>query len=211
MAGRYMMEMLRRSGGLEAVSRELGVSPSVAAAGSDALLPALVGGFRNHAGKAGGGAEGVGQLIDALDDLGGGGLASNVLGPDSTDIARGNSVLAAIFGNKDVSAAVAAHASERSGVDTDTLKRMLPILAMLIGGYLSARAQTSASEGSGILDNLGTLLGDFLTDKGGSAPSRAAAAAARPSVAAILDDEGDRSVLNAILADLGSLRNQDGQ
>ena len=41
MADLDLMEMLRRSGGLDAVSKQLGVPPAVAAAGADALLPIL--------------------------------------------------------------------------------------------------------------------------------------------------------------------------
>jgi hypothetical protein len=60
-----------------------------------------------------------------------------VLNPRPTDVRRGNDVLGQIFGSPEVSRTVAQHASTRSGLDPALLKRMLPVLAMLVGGYLS--------------------------------------------------------------------------
>lgn len=204
MTGRHMMEMLRRSGGLEALSKQLGVSPAVAAAGSEALLPAIVGGLRNRAETAGGGDAGLDNLVDMLGSLGGGRLAANVLGPEPTDVAKGNSVLAELFGSKDVSRSVAAHAAKASGIDAETLERMLPILAMLIGGYMAARAQTGGAEGGRMLSGLGALITGFLADKGGRAPNPARAGA--EPLDAILDLDGAENPLGAIIASLGRTR-----
>jgi hypothetical protein len=154
-----VMDVLRRSGGVEAIAQQLGIPPAVAAAGAEALVPAVVGGFQKHSDNAGGGEPGLGGLLDMLGGLGGGGLAANVLGPEQTDIARGNEVLGQIFGSKDVSRTVAGHAAEQSGVDAGTLKQMLPILAMLVGGYLSARAQGGGAEAGGGGGGLGSLIG----------------------------------------------------
>lgn len=159
MAVTDIMEMLRRSGGLEAVSRQLGVPPAVATAGAEALVPAILGGFSKRSGAGGGGASGLGAILDMLGTFGGGGLAANVLGPDTTEITKGNELLGQIFGSKDVSRSVAADAAGRSGIDEGTLRKMLPILAMLVGGYMAARAGGSGAEASGGLDGLGAILG----------------------------------------------------
>jgi hypothetical protein len=154
------MDMLRRSGGVEAIANQLGIPPAVASAGAEALLPAVLGGFQKHSDTAGGGETGLGSLIGMLGSLGGGALAANVLGTEPTDIDKGNGVLGQIFGSKDVSETVAAHASSQSGIDAGTLKKMLPIIAMLVGGYLSARAQGSGGEAQGgLLGGLGSLVG----------------------------------------------------
>ncbi|MDE2411138.1 MAG: DUF937 domain-containing protein [Sphingomonadales bacterium] len=205
MAGGELMEMLRRSGGLEAVSRQLGIPPAVAATGAEALLPAILGGFRKHADSAGGGEGGLGSLIGMLGNMGGGALAANVLGPDASDVGMGNGVLGQIFGTKDVSRSVAADAAVRSGVDADTLKRMLPLLAMLVGGYLSARAGGSGSEGSGGLGGLGAILGEFLADKGGSAP-QAQPGDVLAGLGSILDMNGNGNPLDDIIGLAGKLR-----
>ena len=84
MADANLLDMLRRSGGIEAVSKQLGLAPGVAAQGVEALLPALVGGFAKRGEAAGGGEAGLGALVGVLGGLGGGALAANVLGPDET-------------------------------------------------------------------------------------------------------------------------------
>lgn len=207
MADMDLMEMLRRSGGLEAVSKQLGVPPAVASAGAEALLPAILGGFRKHADTAGGGDGGLGSLIGMLGTLGGGALAANVLGPDPTNVEMGNGVLGQIFGSKDVSRSVAADAASRSGIDAETLKRMLPLLAMLVGGYLSARAGGSGSEGSGGLGGLGSILGGML---GGAAAEPQAPAPSDGGMLGglgkILDMDGDGNPLDDIIGMAGKLR-----
>lgn len=201
MAGIEMMEMLRRSGGLEAVSKQLGVTPAVAAAGAEALLPAILGGFRKHADTSGGGDAGLGSLIGMLGTLGGGALAANVLGPEPTDTAKGNDVLGQIFGSKDVSRSVAGEAAERTGIDAETLKKMLPILSMLVGGYLSARAAGSGTDNGGMLGGLGSIIGDFLADKGGHAPAHNKAS--EGNLGSLIDLGSGANMLDAILDNVG--------
>ncbi|NOU04215.1 MAG: DUF937 domain-containing protein [Novosphingobium sp.] len=195
-----VMEMLRRSGGLDAVSKQLGIPPAIAAAGADALLPAVLGGFRKHADGAGGGDGGLGSLIGMLGTLGGGALAANVLGPDETDVSKGNDVLGQIFGSKDVSRSVAADASGKSGIDAETLKKMLPLLAMLVGGYLSARAGGSGAEGSGGLGGLGSILGSMLGNSAGSAPAQGGGLG---GLGSLLDLNGDGNPLDDIIGMAG--------
>ncbi len=162
MEGIDVIYMLRRSGGIAAVARQLGISPTLAAAGAEALLPAILGGFRKHADNAGGGEGGLGSLIGMLGTLGGGTLASSVLGPDQAAPDKGNDVLGQIFGTKDVSRSVAADAADKTGIDPQILKKMLPLLAMLVGGYFSARSGGSGAAGSG---GLGSMLGSVFGDK----------------------------------------------
>ncbi|MEQ1541933.1 MAG: DUF937 domain-containing protein [Novosphingobium sp.] len=200
MADMDVMEMLRRSGGLDAVSKQLGIPPAIAAAGADALLPAVLGGFRKHADGAGGGDGGLGSLIGMLGTLGGGALAANVLGPDETDVSKGNDVLGQIFGSKDVSRSVAADASGKSGIDAETLKKMLPLLAMLVGGYLSARAGGSGAEGSGGLGGLGSILGSMLGNSAGSAPAQGGGLG---GLGSLLDLNGDGNPLDDIIGMAG--------
>lgn len=198
-----LMEMLRRSGGLDAVAKQLGVPPAVAAAGADALLPAILGGFRKHADGAGGGEGGLGSLIDMLGTLGGGALAANVLGPDQTDVGKGNDVLGQIFGSKDVSRSVAADAAVRTGIDAEMLKKMLPLLAMLVGGYLSARAGGSGAQGSGGLGGLGSILGSMLGNSSGSAPAQGGGLIG--GLGSLLDLDGDGNPLDDIIGMAGKL------
>jgi hypothetical protein len=127
-------DILAQMGGLQSIARELGVSESQAASGAGALIPAILGGFKKQAQTRPTGLEGLGGL---LGQLGGGGLLDDVLAPQPTDVSRGNKVLGQIFGSKDVSRAVAHDAASQSGLDPSLLQQMLPMLAMLVAGYMA--------------------------------------------------------------------------
>ena len=158
-----MMDMLAQTGGIDSMARELGISKDQAQSGAAALLPAILGGFRKQAqpgGSAGGG------LGDLLGQLGGGGLLDDVLSPQPTNVNRGNDVLGQIFGSKEVSRTVAGSASSQTGLDPTILKKMLPILAMLVTGFLAKQSGTGGQGGGGGI--LGSILGG-LTGRGGAA------------------------------------------
>lgn len=188
MAEQDLLETLRRSGGLEAVSRELGVPPATVVSGAEAMLPAIVGGFRKHVEAAGGGETGLGALVGMIGSLGGGKLANEVMQPHPSDVSPGNAMLGHIFGSKDVSRSVVEDAASRTGIDPVTLKQMLPLLAMLIGGYLSARAGGSGAAGSGGLSGVG----EILSGSGGG-------------LGRLLDLDGDGNPLDDIIGLAGKL------
>lgn len=161
-----LMNALAQAGGVEAISRELGVDQATAQSGMSALLPAVADGMRGQAA----GPQGFGGLGSILGQLGGGGLLSNVLGAEPTNVDQGNQVLGQIFGNKDTSRGVAADAAQRSGVSPDLLKKMLPIVAMMVAGYLAKQ------HGGATANNLpdanptqdGGILGQILGGASGS-------------------------------------------
>jgi hypothetical protein len=161
-----MLEMLRATGGLNAIAGQLGISPEMAATGASVLLPAVVGGFQKQTDAAGGGSGGLGDLIGMLGKLGGGALATNVIAPEPTNVDQGNEILGQIFGSKDVSRTVAAHGASQTGLDPELLKKMLPLLAMLVGGYLSSR-------GGGADGGFGSILGSILGGGQQAAPTPA--------------------------------------
>ena len=165
-----LTDLLAQTGGLQSMARELGVSESQAASGAAALWPAILGGFKRQAQAQPGGLAGLGGL---LSQLGGGGLMDQVLASHPTDPTQGNEVLGQIFGSRDVSRTVAQNASAQSGLHPDLLKKMLPLLAMLVTGYMArqhsaataaatAASPTAASptaSGGGLGGMLGGLLG----------------------------------------------------
>jgi hypothetical protein len=193
-------DMLTQTGGLQSMARELGVSEAQAASGAAALLPAILGGFKKQAQSQPAGLEGLGGL---LGQLGGGGLLDDVLAPQPTDVRRGNDVLGQIFGSQDVSRAVAQNAAAQSGLAPALLKKMLPLLAMLVAGYLAkqrgadAEAQPS-SAGGGLGGLLGSLLGGQAAGSGGATPGAGA-----PGLASLLDLDGDGNPLDDILRMIG--------
>ena len=176
MAAADLIAILQQTGGIAAIANQLGIPPAMAEAGAGALLPAIVGGFSKQAeapGGAGGTGGGLGSLIGMRGGLGGAGLAANVLGPEPTEVDKGNDVLGQIFGSKDVSRTVATHASNQTGIDPALLKKMLPILAMLVAGYMAHAGGTQQGEqsGGGIGGMLGSVLGSVLGGGAAAAPA----------------------------------------
>jgi len=197
-------DILAQMGGLQSMARELGVSEDQAASGAEALVPAILGGFKKQVQSQPAGLEGLGGL---LGQLGGGGLLDNVLAPEPTDVSRGNDVLGEIFGSKDVSRAVAQNAASQTGLDPSLLKKMLPLLAMLVAGFMAkqrdggaAAAFPPASGGGG----LGDLLGGLLGGRAGGGVSAPAGGAAQ-GLASMLDLNGDGNALDDILRMAGKV------
>lgn len=151
-------DLLAQMDGTRALARDLGISETEAAQGAEALLPAMLGGFQKQQAQAAGGDAGLGGL---LQQLGGSGLLDNLLGAQPTDVGQGNNVLGAIFGSRDVSRAVAADAAGRSGLSPELLKKMLPLLAMMVTGYMAKQGagQQAPAAGGGLGGMLGGLLG----------------------------------------------------
>ena len=198
-----MMDMLRASGGLDAIAGQLGISPEMAQVGAGALLPAIVGGFQKQSDVAGGGVGGLGSLIGMLGGLGGAGLADNVLGPQETDVSKGNDILGQIFGSKDVSRTVAGHAAGETGLDPELLKKMLPILAMLVGGYLSSRGGAQGEGQGGAGGILGSILGSMLG--GGQQAAPASGGGLLGGLGSLIDMNNDGNPLDDIIGMAGKL------
>lgn len=147
--------MLQQTGAVDAISRELGIDPATAQAGATALMPSILSGFQNPVASSaaqpgsafpdlGGG---LGGLLGSLGGLGGGALLDNVTSSEPTEVHKGNEILGQLFGSKDGSRAVAASAAAQSGVEPSLLKKMLPILAMVAGGYVMKNAGKSGGLG----------------------------------------------------------------
>ncbi len=198
-----ILDILNEAGGLQSMAREVGVSESQAATGASALLPALLGGFKKQAQAQPAGLDG---LLGMLGGLGGGSLLDDVLSPQPTNVSAGNDVLGRIFGSKDVSRTVAQDAAARTGLDPSVLKKMLPVLAMLVAGYMAKRgsragpATTSPSAG-GRGGGLGDLLGGALR---GGAPG-AERGGSPGGLGSMLDLDGDGNPLDDILGMAGKL------
>lgn len=199
-------DILAQVGGLQSIARELGVSETQAASGAAALAPAILGGFKKQAQSQPSGLEGLGGL---LGKLGGGGLLDDVLSPQPTSVSRGNAVLGEIFGSKDVSRTVAQNAAANTGLSADLLKKMLPMVAMAVAGYMAKQRAGGASPvaqsapngaqpaptGRGLGGALGGLLG------GGQGSGQRAG-----GLASMLDMDGDGNPLDDIMRLAGKLR-----
>ncbi len=211
--------ILKQTGAIGQVAQQLGVNEQVAETGAAALLPAILGGFKKTTQAQPSGLEGLGGL---LGQLGGGGLFDSVVSPEPTPVEKGNDVLGQIFGSKDVSRSVAGHASEQTGIDPSLLKKMLPILAMLVAGYMAKQSGSGASGGQdagglggligGMLGGggqassgggLGGMLGNVLGGALGGGQQAAPAGGGLGGLASMLDMDGDGNPLDDIIGMAG--------
>ncbi|MBP6380727.1 MAG: DUF937 domain-containing protein [Sphingorhabdus sp.] len=209
-----MMEILKQSGAIGSVAQQLGVNEQIAQAGAEALLPAILGGFKKTAQAQPSGLEGLGGI---LGQLGGGGLLDSVLSPEPTPVEKGNDVLGQIFGTKDVSRSVAGHAAEQTGIDSSLLKQMLPLLAMIVAGYLAK--QGGGEQGGGLGGLIGSVLGGGQASGGGGlggmlgnvlggalgGGQQAAPAGGLGGLGSLLDLDGDGNPLDDIIGMAGKL------
>ncbi len=210
-----LINILKQSGAIGSIAQQLGVNEQIATAGAEALLPSILGGFKKTAQAQPTGLESLGGL---LGQLGGGGLFDNVVSPEPTQVEKGNDVLGQIFGSKDVSRTVAGHAAEQTGIDSSLLKKMLPLLAMLVAGYLAKQGGAAQGEGGGLggliggmlgggSQSGGGLLGNVLGSVlgGGGQQSAPAAGGGLGGLGSLLDMDGDGNPLDDIIGMAGKL------
>lgn len=152
------------------LGQQFGLNESMTQQALQALIPALSAGLKSNAQKAGGiesllGALNQGNHSRYLDE-------PSLLGQPETQN-DGNSILSHLLGSKDMSRSVASHASQKTGLDSGLLKKMLPIVATMVMGSLSKRSQQpdTVSQLAGLLGGgqtqqpaggLGGLLGGLL-------------------------------------------------
>jgi len=149
--------LLTASGGgpLRQLAQNFGLSEEQTASAVSALLPAVGKGLARNTSTPGG--------LEALI----GALSSNrhqqyleqpeLLNQQET-VQDGNGILGHIFGSKEVSRQVASQASAQTGLSSDLLKKMLPLVATLAMGVLS-RQNTSTGMQSAPVEASGGLLG----------------------------------------------------
>jgi len=163
-------EIVADAGDGEAItmlSREFKLTPQQTEAAVAALLPAISTGLKRSTATPEGlgslfGVMGQQQDLHALYDDPRAACAQE--GRDA-----GNDVLSTIFGSPEVSRAVADQAQQLSGVSSDILKKMLPVLAgLVVSGLMGAKpgmaapqAPAAPSGGAGGLGGLGDILGQI--------------------------------------------------
>lgn len=166
-------------GNLEAISQHLGVSNEETASGIAAVLPALVGALAGNASTQRG-EQALTSVVDRdhdgslLDSLGG--MLAGSLGGKS---ANGAGILGHLFGDAGNQNEVVNTLSGRSGVNSNMLSKLMPILAPLVmawlgkqmrGGGNQAAAAGSQGGGGGLGGLLGGVLGQMMGggNQGGS-------------------------------------------
>ena len=144
-----MFATLRRSGGIEALARQVGHPQASVSAASEALIPELMACLREFVRNQGGEEAGVKKLLGVLDELGDGQLAADVMGHERVSPDSGESILASLCAGEGPARPDPGELAARSGLDEALLEHLLPLLAMLLCGYISARA-SGDREGDGL-------------------------------------------------------------
>jgi len=146
--------------GMTALGAEFGLTPTQTEAAVTALLPAISMGLKQSTATP----HGLGSLFsvmgqqqdlqDMYDD------PETAFGQEG--VAAGKDALSVIFGSPDVSRAVVDQAQNFSGVSSDILKKMLPVLAGLVVSGLMRSGSTGKSASAGAPAPSGGNLGDIL-------------------------------------------------
>jgi hypothetical protein len=143
-----MIAKAQNGQGMELLARQFNLNQQQTQLAMEALLPAFSEGLkRNTADPMGMGgflqAMGSGNHSKYFEDAG------NAF--STSGVAEGNGILGHLFGNKDVSRAVAAQAASATGIGSEILKQMLPVIAsMVMGGlFKQSTGQMQGAAGMG--------------------------------------------------------------
>lgn len=157
------------------LARQFNIAPEQAQAAVEALMPAFAQGFQQNVVAQ----NGMGNLIAHMMS---GQHASAFEQPgdiNAETIGAGNDVLGELFGSKQVSRQVAAHAADISGVSQTVLKQMLPVIAsMVMGGIMKSLQNQGLGGIFGQLGQLagqgafGNVLGQIFGQQAGAPPSQ---------------------------------------
>lgn len=178
--------ILNAAGGgvVQQLGQQFGLEEDQVQSAIGALLPALAGAVNQNTQTEGG----LNSLLGALS-------SSNhqqyledpsLLGaPETTD--DGNGILGHLLGSKDVSRALAGQASAQTGIGSDVLKSMLPIVATMLMGSLSK----GASQGG--------PMGAFGGASANEAPAQPQSSGLLGMLTPLLDSNRDGSAMDDVL------------
>jgi len=215
MSGLNMMDMIMSAAGGNApqeIGKQFGLDAGQSQNAIAALLPAISSGLKQNASSP----QGLAGLLGALQDGSHDQFLdnpSNLSRPDAVE--EGNGILGHLFGSKEVSRAVASKASENSGVSSDILKKMLPMVAMMAMGSLNKQTRGQQQDGGlqsmlgqlasqqlmgGEKSGLGSMIGGIL---GGGARKQASGQQAHQQglglLGRMLDADGDGNTMDDVL------------
>lgn len=139
---------------VDSISREAGASKEETQSVVSAALPALFGALQSNA--SGGGAQGI---LDAINKKHDGGILDNLSGALGASTASdGSGILKHVLGSKQ--APLQQAISQKTGVSSANVGKILALLAPIVMGYLGKQAKgKSVNNDSGLTDLLGGLLG----------------------------------------------------
>jgi hypothetical protein len=170
-----LFELLKQANGGDAMNqmaKQFGLSAEQVQAATGALLPAFSMGLQRNTADP----MGMGGFLAALASGQHGKYFDSVSQAfNPSGMQDGNAILGHLFGSKDASRAVAAHAAQATGIGQDILKQMLPVLATtLMGGmFKQSSGAMSQAAGMGAGDNIfGKVIDEMMRQSGGQRQSQ---------------------------------------
>jgi hypothetical protein len=200
-------------GAVRQMAQQFGIGEDQAQSAIGAVLPMLAGAMQQNV--QGGGLEG---LLGALQ---GGGHEKYLDDPNALfsqeAVQDGNGILGHLLGGKEVSRQLASHASAQSGVGSEIIKQMLPMVAGLLMGGMSRQANSSGllgqvlgaamggggggMGGGGMGGMIGSVLGSMMGG-GGAQPQQQQAAPAASGILGMLGPLMDQNQNGSALDDI---------
>ena len=161
-----MLTQAQNGNAIDQMAKQFGLSPKQAQDAMEALMPAFSQGLKRNTSNP----HDLGSFLSALssgqharyfED------ASNAFSQQG--ITEGNGILGHLFGSPDLSRAVAAQASQATGIAETTLKQMLPaIAAMIMGGlFKQTTGQVQAAGFGGQGNPLQEIIEQMMKQGGG--------------------------------------------
>ncbi|MEP4292420.1 MAG: DUF937 domain-containing protein [Rhizobiaceae bacterium] len=157
-----LTELLVTQSNVDEISDRFGLSEEQALEAMAAVIPAFSEGFKRQTSTP----EGATRFIEALASGRHGRYAENPGSAlDDDGMQEGNAILGHLFGNKQVSRAVAKQAAAETGISDSMFKSLLPAMASMAMGSLFKGATSSniapaeTSNAGGLEDLLGGMLG----------------------------------------------------
>ncbi len=141
-----MMMQAQNGNAVETMARQFGLAQEQAAKAVAALMPAFSEGFKRNAANpydmaAFMKALTTGEHAKYFEDI------SKAFTPQG--LAEGNGILGHLFGNKDVSRAIAAQAAQMTGIGQEVYKQMLPVMASALMGGIFKQSLAPFFPGAG--------------------------------------------------------------
>ena len=136
--------------GMDLLARQFGLNQQQTQLAIEALLPAFSEGLKRNTSDP----MGMGGFLQAMasgnhakyfED------ATNAF--SQSGVSEGNGILGHLFGNKEVSRAVAAQAASATGIGSEILKQMLPVIASMVMGGLFKQSTNQMSNAAGMGTN----------------------------------------------------------
>lgn len=152
-----LLATLRRSGGLEAIARQTDVSSATVMAAAETLLPFLMSGLRAIVVAGGGGATGVAALLRRIEGFGDGNLAAELMGPARVETEPFERLTEQLVPGPGGWRALSEDCAIALHLERGVAERILQLLAMLLCGYISARAGGSGVPQSDAIAALGPV------------------------------------------------------